>query len=109
MRIDVMDGEAVIRTIIADEASAEAQYPGAWRISAYQDPEPSARDLILRRIKRMEDEENMARVTREALIGLAEEKAIAAGYTLDQLRAKNKGYAGLKALDEQIEALRAQL
>ena len=37
MRIDIMDGETVIKTIIADEAFAEAQHPGAWRVAAVQD------------------------------------------------------------------------
>ena len=37
MYIEIMDGEAVIRTIVADEAFAEAQHPGAWRVAAVQD------------------------------------------------------------------------
>ena len=37
MRIDIMDGEAVIRTIIADEAFAEQHYPGAWRVADEQE------------------------------------------------------------------------
>ena len=41
MRIDIMDGETVIKTIIADEAFAEAQHPGAWRVAAEQDVEPA--------------------------------------------------------------------
>lgn len=39
MRIEILDGATVINTIIADEAFAEAQYPGAWRVAAVQ-PEP---------------------------------------------------------------------
>ncbi|WP_156391474.1 hypothetical protein [Acidovorax sp. Root70] len=110
MRIDIIDPVGnVVNTITADPAFANAEYPGAWRQSAYQDPEPTPRELILRHIKQLEDAENMPRVTRESLIAMAEERGLAAGLTLEQLRVKNKGYAGLKALDEQIAALRAQL
>ena len=41
MRIDIMDGETVINTILADEAFAEQHCPGAWRVAAVQD-EPAA-------------------------------------------------------------------
>lgn len=41
MRIEIIDGEAVINTIIADEVFAEQQYPGAWRIAEYQDDTPT--------------------------------------------------------------------
>ena len=51
----------------------------------------------------------MPRVVRESLIAQAEERGAALGYTPAQLLVKNKGYAGLKALDAQIAALRAQL
>lgn len=51
----------------------------------------------------------MPRVVRESLIAQAEERGAALGYTPAQLAVKNKGYAGLKALDTQIAALRAQL
>lgn len=37
MRIEIMDGETVINTIIADEAFAEQQRPGAWRVADVQD------------------------------------------------------------------------
>lgn len=39
MRIEILDGETVINTIEADEAFAEAHFPGAWRV-AVQDHEP---------------------------------------------------------------------
>lgn len=51
----------------------------------------------------------MPRVVRESLIAQAEERGAALGYTPAQLAVKNEGYAGLKALDTQIAALRAQL
>lgn len=64
---------------------------------------------IVARIQELEDQHLMPRITRETIIALAEERAVAMGLTLEQLRAKNKGYAGLKTLDEQIAALRSQL
>jgi hypothetical protein len=51
----------------------------------------------------------MARPTREFLLLSMEEKAVAAGYTVAQLRASHYGYRKVKELDEQIAALRAQL
>lgn len=66
-------------------------------------------EMAQAQIKALEDEHNMARVTRESLIALAEERGAALGLTPAQLLVKNKGYAGLKALDAQIAALRAQL
>ena len=75
------------------------------------DPEPEVMTpaLILTKIQELEDQYLMPRITRETIIALAEERALAMGLTLEYLRAKNKGYAGLKALDEQIAALRSQL
>ena len=35
--IEILDGETVINTIIADEAFAEQQHPGAWRVAEVQD------------------------------------------------------------------------
>lgn len=40
MRIEVLDGGSVVNTIEADEAFAEAQHPGAWRLAADASPEP---------------------------------------------------------------------
>ena len=46
MRIEILDGDTVSKTIIADEAFAEQQYPGAWRLAEVQDvpatPTPAA-------------------------------------------------------------------
>ena len=42
MRIEIMDGDTVINIIKADEAFAEAHYPGAWRVAAQQDAPPPA-------------------------------------------------------------------
>lgn len=41
MRIEILDGATVINTINADEAFAEQNYPGAWRV-AQEAPEPVA-------------------------------------------------------------------
>ena len=37
MRIEILDGDTVSKTIIADEAFAEEQHPGAWRLAEVQD------------------------------------------------------------------------
>ena len=37
MHIEIMDGETVVNTILADEAFAEQHYPGAWRVVEQQD------------------------------------------------------------------------
>lgn len=60
-------------------------------------------------IKRLETESMIPRVTREFMLADVEEKALAKGLTLEQLIAANAGYRKLKALDDQIKALRAQL
>lgn len=41
MRIEILDGETVTNVILADEAFAEQQHPGAWRVAAVQDVEPA--------------------------------------------------------------------
>jgi len=44
MRIEILDGEAVVNTINASPEVAQAQHPGAWRIAEVQDdpaPEPA--------------------------------------------------------------------
>ena len=83
---------------------------GGLVITRFPDaPPPTPAELALQQIDALETEHMMPRITRESLIALAEERALAMGLTLEYLRAKNKGYAGLKALDEQIAALRALL
>ncbi len=41
-RIEILDGATVINAILADEAFAEQQHPGAWRVADVQDVEPEA-------------------------------------------------------------------
>lgn len=83
---------------------------GGLTITRFPDaPPPTPQEMAQQRIDALESEYLMPRVTRESLIAMAEERAAALGLTIEQLRVKNKGYAGLKALDEQIAALRAQL
>lgn len=69
--------------------------------------EPTQAELAQAQIDALEEQYLMPRITRETIIALAEERALEMGLTLEYLRAKNKGYAGLKALDEQIQVLRA--
>lgn len=111
MKIEILLNGEVDNTIEADEAFAEANYPGSWRIAAQQHTEPSPAVSIIQTIESLERSAllDQQRITRETVLALAEERAVAKGLTLEQLKLKNKGYAGLKALDEQIEALRYQL
>lgn len=37
MRIDILDGERVINTIVATPETAEELHPGAWRVAEQQD------------------------------------------------------------------------
>jgi hypothetical protein len=69
--------------------------------------EPTQAELAQAQIDTLERQYLMPRITRETLIYQAEERALEMGLTLEYLRNKNKGYAGLKTLDEQIAALRA--
>ena len=73
------------------------------------DPVVLTLDEIVARIQELEDRYLMPRITRETIIALAEERALAMGLTLEYLRTKNKGYAALKTLDEEIAALRSQM
>lgn len=47
--IEILQGGAVVNTIIADEDFAEAMHPGAWRVAAIQ-PEPPMPDVMPRHI-----------------------------------------------------------
>lgn len=38
MRIEILDGDIVINTVIASEEWAEQNFPGAWRFAAEQQP-----------------------------------------------------------------------
>lgn len=111
MRIEILDGDLVINEINASEEFAEHHYPGAWRVSEYQDAPsaPTAAEIALQTIERLEREQLMPRINREFILGAMKKEAEEAGYTEAQLEAKNKGYRLLKQFDAQIAALRAQL
>lgn len=64
---------------------------------------------IQAQIDSMERESLVARPVREYMLLDMEAKALAAGYTLEQLREQQHGYRRVKEFDEQIQALRAQL
>lgn len=111
MRIEIMDGEDVESVITASEDFAEANYPGRWRLAAVQDqPQtPVYADVIQQKIDQLEQDSIMNRITRESIRAMALERAAALGLNEAQLIVKNKGYAALKQVDEEIAALRAQL
>lgn len=44
MRIDILQDGAVVNTIEADEAFAEAHFPGAWRLAPEPQAQPAAPD-----------------------------------------------------------------
>lgn len=50
--------------------------------------------------------DDQARMTRVALLDLALEKAVALGYTHEQLMLADKGYRAMFLLEQQIESLR---
>lgn len=115
-RIEILSDGAVVRTIRADESFAEAMFSGAWRLAEEQDadtPAPTPAEVVLNTIQKMEREQLMPRITRESILRLAEKEASeisdATGIDVSVLLSKNKGYMALKAFDNQIAALRAQL
>lgn len=71
--------------------------------------EQARKARIQAQIDAMERESLVARPVREYMILDIETKALAAGHTLEQLRASHFGYRKVKEFDEQIQALRAQL
>lgn len=77
------------------------------------DPGPTPQEMALLTIQQMEREQLMARITREAILRMAEKEAdeLAAEHGVDAafLLSKNKGYTALKLFDDQIAALREQL
>lgn len=82
------------------------EYPPGVTLVA---PPKTPAEIALETIEQLERDSLMNRITRESIMTLAKERAAAAGLTEAQLIAKNKGYAALKALDDEIAALRAQL
>jgi hypothetical protein len=68
-----------------------------------------AKAVAAAEIKRLETENMMPRLAREFMLSVYAKEAADAGITLAQLEVANIGYRKLKALDDQIKALRAQL
>ena len=66
-------------------------------------------ESIYFQIDQLERQYLMPRITREATILQLETWALSKGYPPDQFRLANKGYRGLKELDETIQELRGQL
>ena len=80
-------------------------------------PPPDATPSIAQQIATLEQQAGMVKAVRKFMLTAMESEAIKQGLSqglnatqsLALLRSKNAGYAGVKALDEQIEALEAQL
>ena len=79
----------------------------AWEVTPMSKEERNA--YIYNLIDLKEREKIMPRITREATILQLETWALSKGYPLEQFRLANKGYRGLKELDETIQELRGQL
>ena len=81
--------------------------------STYVPPSPPTdeehNEAIYFQIDQLERQHMMPRITREATILQLETWALSKGYPLEQFRLANKGYRGLKELDETIQELRGQL
>jgi hypothetical protein len=81
--------------------------------STYVSPPPPTdeehNESIYFQIDQLERQYLMPRITREAAILQLETWALSQDYLLDQFRLANKGYRGLKELDETIQELRGQL
>lgn len=82
-----------------------------WRWPDYVPPPKTPPEIAMDTIISLETEAHIAsqRLYREAVLDMMKRQAASAGITEEQLIAKNKGYRQLKAFNEQIEALRAQL
>ena len=99
----------------ADLGADAAQYEAliAEVEATYVPPEPPTdeehNEAIYFQIDQLERQYLMPRITREATILQLETWALSKGYSLDQFRLANKGYRGLKELDETIQELRGQL
>ena len=82
-------------------------------VSTYAPPPPPTdeehNEAIYFQIDQLERQYMMPRITREATILQLETWALSKGYPLAQFRSANKGYRGLKELDETIQELRGQL
>lgn len=76
-------------------------------------PPPTPQEIAMQTIVALEREQLMPRITREAILRIAEKEAAELaeelGVDVALLLAKNKGYGALKAFDSQIAALREQL
>jgi hypothetical protein len=91
-------------TVVADVTFMELFYSGDYQaLPDIPVISESQNDIIYKRIKQREDEENMPRATREFMILFME-----SSFTTEQL-VLNPGYQAVKAFDLEIQALRDQI
>lgn len=88
MRIEILDSEGnVERVIVADEAFAEAKFPGRWRVAAEQpEPVPQPRTITQRAFMRRMTSTERRNILTAARTDVAVEDAYAmlrAGLTVD--------------------------
>lgn len=110
--------------VFAYETEAEREQFGAGDLVPMTEPEvqahlnrPPAQVPIAQQIADLERQSGMVKAVRKFMLTAMEAEAIKQGaaqgltsvQSLALLRSKNAGYAGVKALDEQIEALEALL
>jgi hypothetical protein len=102
LEADLGDDAAQYADLIA-EVRANAEQPNQELVEAQR------RAAILAEISSLEGGNLLARPTREFMLLSLEREALAAGYTLEQLKSNHYGYRKVKELDEQITDLRNQL
>lgn len=99
-----------------DKASPDDQevvkrpsFVDTWSGTAWSASIDKQKKYIQSQIDALEDLCKMVRPIREMMIAIAVERAAGQGYTLEQLRAANKGFKAIHDIELQIQALRIGL
>lgn len=108
-----IDGIDSSGTVSFKPEATEEERSAALSVMAQNLPsltlEPTEKDRIVDQIDLLERQTLMNRVTREALLAMAEAQAAAQGKTPQQLYQLNIGYRKTKDIDTQIAQLRGKL